>query len=401
MNPWLTVIGLGEDGLAGLSPLALDKLNRAELLVGGQRHLDLAGQHPAKQLVWETPLSRTVDAIAAARGKPCVVLATGDPLWFGIGVTLVQRFAREEILLLPSLSAFQLAATELGWPLARSICLTLHGRPLARLARHLHPGARILALTDDGHGPAAIAGLLKEAGWGPSAITVLERWGGPHARRLDGIAENWTETDCADLNIVAITARPAPGAAVWSPAPGLPDEAYRHDGQLTKRAIRAATLAALAPLPGERLWDIGAGSGSIAIEWLRAAADTTAIAIEREASRAESIRFNADRLGTPELKLVLGEAPAALEGLPAPNAIFIGGGISDPEIAARCWDALLPGGRMVANAVTVEGEMALFALADRYGAALHRFSTATATPVGPFRGWRPAMPITQAILIKA
>jgi precorrin-6Y C5,15-methyltransferase (decarboxylating) len=401
MSAWLTVIGLGEDGLAGLSPLALDKLNRAELLVGGQRHLDLAGPHPAKQLVWETPLSRTVDAIAAFRGRACVVLATGDPLWFGIGVTLVQRFAREEILLLPSLSAFQLAATELGWPLARAVCLTLHGRPLARLARHLHPGARILALTDDGRGPAAIATLLKEAGWGPSAITVLERWGGPHARRLDGIAEDWIVTDCADLNIVAITALPAPGAAVWSPAPGMPDEAYRHDGQLTKRAIRAATLAALAPLPGERLWDIGAGSGSIAIEWLRAAADTTAIAIEREESRAESIRFNADRLGTPELRVVLGEAPSALDGLPAPNAIFIGGGISDPEIAARCWEALLPGGRLVANAVTVEGEMALFALADRYGAALHRFSTATATPVGPFRGWRPAMPITQAILTKA
>lgn len=401
MSAWLTVIGLGEDGLAGLSALALEKLKQAELLVGGRRHLDLAAPHPARQLVWETPLSRTVDAIAAARGQPCVVLATGDPLWFGIGVTLVRRFARDEILLLPSLSAFQLAASELGWPLARAVCVTLHGRPLARLARHLHPGARILALTDDGRGPAAIARLLTEAGWGPSALTVLERWGGPQARRRDGIAEEWREEACADLNIVAITALPGPGAAVWSPAPGLPDEAYRHDGQLTKRAIRAATLAALSPLPGERLWDIGAGSGSIAIEWLRAAPDASAIAIEREADRADSIRFNADRLGTPELTVILGEAPAALEGLPPPNAIFIGGGISDPELSARCWDALLPGGRMVANAVTVEGEMALFALADRYGAALHRISTATATPVGPFRGWRPAMPITQAILIKA
>jgi precorrin-6Y C5,15-methyltransferase (decarboxylating) len=401
MTPWLTVIGLGEDGLAGLSPLALEKLQAAELLVGGQRHLDMAGPHSAKMLVWETPLSRSLDAIAAHRGRSCVVLATGDPLWFGIGVSLVQRFTREEILLLPSLSAFQLAATELGWPLAHTVCITLHGRPLARLSRHLHSGARILALTDDGRGPAAIAKLLQDSGWGPSMITVLERWGGPHARRLDGIAGEWRTEICADLNIVAITARPGTGAAMWSPAPGLPDDAYRHDGQLTKRAIRAATLAALVPLPGECLWDVGAGSGSIAIEWLRAAPNTTAIAIEREPSRVESIRYNADRLGTPELTLVLGEAPAALDGLPSPNAIFIGGGISDPDLAAPCWDALLPGGRLVANAVTVEGEMALFTMVDRYGGALHRFSTATATPVGPFRGWRQAMPITQAILIKA
>lgn len=401
MTAWLTVIGLGEDGLSGLSSLALEKLREAELLVGGQRHLDLAAPHQARQLIWETPLSRTVESIAAHRGRPCVVLATGDPLWFGIGVTLVQRFARDEILLLPTLSAFQLAATELGWPLARTICLTLHGRPLARLRRHLHPGAQILALTDDGLGPAAIAKLLTEGGWGPSAISVLERWGGPHAHRLDGVAKDWGDAACADLNIVAIAALPEPNAAIWSPAPGLPDEAYQHDGQLTKRAIRAATLAALAPMPGERLWDIGAGSGSIAIEWLRAVADASAIAIEREESRAASIRLNADRLGVPELRIVLGEAPAALEGLPRPDAIFIGGGISDPELSPRCWEALPRGGRLVANAVTVEGEMALFALADRYGAALHRFSTATATPVGPYRGWRPAMPITQAILIKA
>jgi precorrin-6Y C5,15-methyltransferase (decarboxylating) len=231
-------------------------------------------------------------------------------------------------------------------------------------------------------------------------MTVLERWGGPHARRLDGLAEDWPHAECADLNIVAITALPAPGAAVWSSVPGLPDEAFEHDGQLTKRAIRAATLAALAPLPGQRLWDIGAGSGSVAIEWLRAVADASAIAIEREPSRVEAIRRNAVTLGAPELRVVQGEAPAAFAGLPQPDAIFIGGGLSAPGLAEQCWDALPVGGRLVANAVTIEGEMALFALADRYGAALHRFSAATAVPVGPYRGWRPAMPITQAILIK-
>jgi len=401
MTAWLTVIGLGEDGLAGLSDLAREKLAGAELLVGGQRHLDLIAPHPAPQLTWETPLSRTVDAIAGHRGRRCVVLATGDPLWFGIGVTLINRFAREEILLLPTLSAFQLAATELGWPLARALCVTLHGRPLARLARYLAPGARILALTDDGGGPAAIAKLLVEAGWGPSAMTVLERLGGPHAHRRDGLAEGWTQDRCADLNVVAITALPAPGTAVWSPIPGLPDSAYAHDGQLTKRAIRAATLAALAPLPGELLWDIGAGSGSIAIEWLRAVPDAQAIAIERDAARAETIVANAQKLGVPELRVVLGAAPAALDGLPDPNAIFIGGGISAPDLPARCWAALAPGGRLVANAVTLEGEAAIVDLVDRHGGELHRFSTASAVPVGPYRGWRPAMPITQAILIKA
>ncbi len=400
MTAWLTVIGLGEDGLAGLSPIALEKLERAELLVGGRRHLDLAAPHPATQLVWETPLSRTVEAIAAHRGHAVVVLATGDPLWFGIGVTLVARFAREEILLLPQLSSFQLAATEMGWPLARTTCLTLHGRPLARLNRHLHPGARILALTDDGLGPAAIAELLTEGGWGPSSLTVLERLGGTRAGRVDGRALDWRRDRCAELNVVAITALPAPGTPVRSSVPGLPDDAFAHDGQLTKRAIRAATLAALAPQPGESLWDIGAGSGSIAIEWLRAVPDASAIAIERDPQRAKTIKANADKLGTPELRIVLGDAPDALAGLPQPQVIFIGGGLSAPTMTDRCWAALPSGGRLVANAVTIEGEMALFALVDRHGGALHRFSTATAVPVGPFKGWRPAMPITQAILIK-
>lgn len=400
MTAWLTVIGLGEEGLAGLSDLAREKLSQARLVVGGKRHLDLIGSHPARCLTWETPLSRTVEAIAESRGEPCVVLATGDPLWFGIGVTLVARFARDEILLLPTLSAFQLAATVLGWPLARTTCLTLHGRPLSRLLRHLHPGARILALTDDGDGPASIAKLLSGSGWGPSALTVLERLGGPHAGRRDGLAENWSEVGCADLNIVAITALPSQGTAIWSPVPGLPDSAYAHDGQITKRAIRAATLAALVPLPGQLLWDVGAGSGSIAIEWLRAVPDASAIAIEREPSRVETLGRNAQTLGTPELRIVLGEAPAALEGLAKPDAIFIGGGISAPDLADRCWEALRTGGRLVANAVTLEGEMALYAIVDRYGGELHRFSAATAVPVGPYRGWRPAMPITQAILIK-
>jgi precorrin-6B C5,15-methyltransferase / cobalt-precorrin-6B C5,C15-methyltransferase len=327
-----------------------------------------------------------------------VILASGDPMWFGVGATLAGRFPLEETMVLPQAGAFSLAAARLGWPLADTATVTLHGRPLDRLALHLAPDARLLVLTEDGQAPAAIARYLTERGWGPSRLIVLERLGGPKERRLDGMAEDWPHAAVADLNILAIECLPGPKAQVLSRVPGLPDYAFTHDGQLTKREVRAATLAAMAPLPGQLLWDVGAGCGSIAIEWRRAEPSAPVIAIERDAARRDLIQRNAAALGVPGLTIVAGEAPAVLKDLPAPDAVFIGGGLTVDGLAEACLAALKPRGRLVANAVTVEGEARLLALHGKHGGQLTRIAVSRAEPVGPFQGWRPLMPVTQWIL---
>jgi precorrin-6Y C5,15-methyltransferase (decarboxylating) len=263
----------------------------------------------------------------------------------------------------------------------------------------LAPGARVLALADSGDSPAAVADLLIRRGYGASRLIVLEHLGGAGERIVEGIAHGWAHPRCADLNTIAIDCRCDPGAAL-SRAPGLPDTAFEHDGQLTKQLVRAATLAALAPLAGELLWDVGAGSGSIAIEWLRASRRMRAIAIERVAARAAACRRNAATLGVPELVVIEGEAPDALAGLRAPDAVFIGGGLSRADLVEACWRALKPGGRLVANAVTVEGEAALFSIRGRLGGALNRIAIQHAEPVGGYLGWRPGMPVTQLVLRK-
>jgi precorrin-6B C5,15-methyltransferase / cobalt-precorrin-6B C5,C15-methyltransferase len=398
MRAWLSVIGLGEDGLEGLSPPARTLVENAETLVGGARHLALAAEaadNAAEQLTWESPLGRTVEAIAAREGRRVAVLATGDPMHFGIGVTLARRFGMDAVTVIPAPGAFSLACARLGWPLAEAACITLHGRPLDLLTLHLAPEARILALSEDGATPAKLAARLVELGYGPSAMTVLAHLGGPKERRWNGTAEAWAARDLPDLNTVAISCRAAPGARVLSRAPGLPDEAYRHDGQLTKREVRAATLAALCPLPGQRLWDVGAGSGSIAIEWLRAAPGTHAVAIERRADRVANIAHNAEALGVPGLEIVTGAAPDCLDGLAVPDAVFIGGGLSSPGLGRSCWQGLAPGGRLVANAVTLEGEAALHDLRKETGGAMTRIAIGRATAVGPYESWRPLMPVTQ------
>jgi precorrin-6Y C5,15-methyltransferase (decarboxylating) len=395
MTPWLSIIGIGADGLDGLAPASRRLIDAAEVLVGGTRHLAMVPNGAAERLSWAAPLSKTVDAIKARRGKRVVVLATGDPMWFGIGVTLARHFPREEMIILPHLSAFSLAASRMGWPLADTETITLHGRPLDLLALHLLPGARLLILSEDGETPPRVASLLRARGWGQSAITVLEHLGGPDERRVDGVAADWSSGPCADLNTLAVLCVPGPDARVLGRVPGLPDDAFTHDGQLTKREIRAVTLAALAPLPGQRLWDVGAGCGSIAIEWMRAAHGAHAVAIERDSSRLALIAHNAVALGVPKLGIVSGEAPAALTGLAAPDAIFIGGGVSMPGLVERCWAALKPGGRLVANAVTIEGEATLFASQAKFGGQLTRIQISRAEPVGRFTGWQPLMPVTQ------
>jgi precorrin-6Y C5,15-methyltransferase (decarboxylating) len=300
----------------------------------------------------------------------------------------------------PAPSAFTLACSRLGWPVAEVECLTLHGRPLALLNAFIAPGARLLLLSEDGTTPAAVARYLTARGYGPSRMSVLEEMGGAGERIVEGTAAAWCEAACADLNTIGVSCVSGPDAVILPRAPGLPDEAFRHDGQLTKREVRAATLSALAPLPGERLWDIGAGCGSVAIEWLRQHRSLSAVAVERAPERLALIAENAAFLGTPQLAVVAGEAPAALADLPPPDAVFIGGGLSAPGLAKRCWQALPPGGRLVANAVTVEGERQLFALHAEIGGALTRIAISRAEPVGGLTGWRPLMPVTQLAAVK-
>lgn len=382
MSPWLSVIGIGEDGMAGLGSAARTLIADAQLLVGGARHLALVPEGVAERLLWSQPLAATLAVLDARRGQRIVVLASGDPMCYGVGAMLARHVPPDEMLVLPQPSAFSLAAARLVWPLADCVCLSLHGRPLDSLRLHLAPGARLLALTSDGTAPAAIAHLLRDAGWGPSMLIVLEHLGGPAERRLDGTADDWTVARTADLNVVAIQCRAVPGTRALSRLAGLPDDAFLHDGQLTKRAVRAATLAALSPLPGELLWDVGAGCGSIAIEWLRAAPGSRAVAIERLPARASLIARNAARLGVPGIEIVTGTAPDALAGLPTPVAIFLGGGAGDPLLWEALWRALPPGGRLVANAVTVEGEAALAHWHKRHGGSLTRLSVAHAEPLG-------------------
>ncbi len=297
-----------------------------------------------------------VDEIVGLRGTPVCVLATGDPMFFGIGVTLAKRVSVDEMTILPAPSAFSLACARLGWPLAEVETLTLHGRPLALINGYIQPGARLLILSNDGATPCQVAGVLRERGYGESRLSVFEHMGGDKERCIEATAADWAQDRVADLNTLAVACIADPGAAHLPRVPGLPDDAFAHDGQLTKREVRAATLAALAPAPGQLLWDVGAGCGSIAIEWLRAAPNARAIAIERDAARRALIEANAATLGVPRLEIVAGVAPAALGGLAAPDAVFIGGGVADAALVEACWRALRLGGRLVANVVTVEGE---------------------------------------------
>jgi precorrin-6Y C5,15-methyltransferase (decarboxylating) len=393
MTAWLSIVGVGADGLSGLTPAACALIDSAEVLVGGTRHLGMV-DGGAERLTWETPLSRTVEAIAQRRGRRVVVLATGDPMWFGIGVTLARRFPREEMIVLPHLSAFSLAAARLGCPLADVEPITLHGRPLELLSLHLAPGARLLILSENGDTPARVAAFLRERGWGGSIVTVLENLGAADERCVRGVAAQWNAGPCADLNTIAVDCVADAGTRVIGRTPGLPDDAFAHDGQLTKREVRAATLSVLMPLPGQLLWDIGAGCGSIGIEWMRAARGARAIAVERLPSRQALIAQNAATLGVPKLRVIAGSAPQALAGLDSPDAIFIGGGLSD-DVIESCWSGLKPAGRLAANAVTLEGEACLLAAQARRGGDLTRIAVSRADAIGNRTAWRPLMPVTQ------
>ncbi len=400
MTPWLSIVGLGEDGLPGLAPAARALLDNAEVLIGGTRHLDMVPDDGRERLTWPSPLGAIVEEIARRRGRRVCVLATGDPLHYGIGVTLAKAVAMDEMVVIPAPSAFSLACARLGWTLSEVETLTLHGRPLALLHPAIQPGARLLLLSNDAATPDQVAELLCARGYGPSRIAVLEHMGGAKERRLDGTAEAWQPGRVADFNTIAVDCLAGPDAALLPRTPGLPDEAFRHDGQMTKRELRAVTLSALQPVPGQLLWDLGAGSGSVAIEWMRSHPRCRAVAVERHADRIALIAGNAAALGTPGLEIIEGEAPGALDGLEAPDAAFIGGGLRADGNFETCWDRLKPGGRLVANAVTVEGEQALARWRAELGGELTRIAVSRAGALGPYTGWRPFMPVTQLRAVK-
>ncbi|MBN9044673.1 MAG: precorrin-6y C5,15-methyltransferase (decarboxylating) subunit CbiE [Rhizobiales bacterium] len=395
MTHWLTVIGIGEDGVEGLGPEARAALAKAEAVFGGSRHLALAGETPgAERIAWPSPFDAAFPLIAARRGRPVVVLASGDPMFYGVGAALMRQFSRAEMRILPHPSSFSLAAARMGWPLQAVRWISVHGRPLELVIPHLLPGERLLVLSNDGETPQKLARLLTERGFGASRIDVLEHLGGPKERHIGGTAGEWAEGLCADLNVVAIECVADADAKILSPVAGLPDEAFTNDGQLTKRDIRAVTLSRLSPLPRQLLWDVGAGCGSISVEWMRVHPSCRAIAIEAHAGRRQMIESNRAALGVPGLRIVAGEAPAALDGLEPPDAVFIGGGVCDAGVLEACWTALKPGGRLVANVVTLQGEMRLFEWRQHHGGDLVRLATAQAGPLGSFDVWRQALPVT-------
>jgi precorrin-6Y C5,15-methyltransferase (decarboxylating) len=392
---WLSIVGIGEDGLGGITNPARTLIDDAEVLIGGARHLEMIPEDGRERLTWPSPLRLLVEKILEMRGRRVCVLATGDPMCFGIGNTLVKRIPRWEMVILPAVSALTLAAARMGWAQHEVELLTLHGRPLALLESYLAPGARLVILSDGPGTPAEVAARLVERGYGDSMLTVLERMGGPKERCVDGLASSWPHPPGEALNTIAVELISGPDAVIRPRTPGLPDEAFITDGQLTKREVRAVTLAALQPLPGALLWDVGAGSGSVGREWRRAERRGRARAIERQADRRAMIAENAAALGVPGLEIVAGRAPEALAGLEAPDAVFIGGGASEDGVIDACWTALKPGGRLVANVVTVEGEAALITGQARLGGALTRIAVSRAEPIGPFQGWRSLMPVTQ------
>jgi len=392
MTPWLDVIGIGEEGWDGLAPAARARLEAAEIIIGGDRHHGLAPHLAGERLRWPSPFSGALDRIAACRGRPTALLVTGDPLWYSAGALILRHVPAAEVTFHPQLSSFQWAAARLGWSLADLETLTVHGRPAEQVRPFLGHGQRLLVLTRDGDSPAEIARLLCADGFGASTLHMLAHLGGPEETRRDATAATW-EGRAPDLHVLAIGLVADPGTRPLPPT-GLPDEAFVHDGRMTKQEVRSITLAALAPRRGELLWDVGLGCGSVAIEWMRAARDMRAIGIEPRADRRALAATNAARLGAPRLDIRDGTAPAALQDLPDPDAIFIGGGL-DVASAELCLSRLKPFGRLVANAVTLESADLLGRLHARHGGLLRRIAIERAAPVGPHRGWKPFMPVTQ------
>ena len=389
----VVVVGIGANGWAGLAEPGRAAVRGAEVVLGAPRQLALVDGHTdGEARAWPSPMVPALpELFERLRGRRVCALASGDPMFYGLGTTLARLLGPDAVHVLPHPSSVSLACARLGWGAETVEVVSAVARPIAAVRRALGPGARVLVLSEGAGTPAELAALLASDGWGDSALTVFEQLGGPAERRFDGTARDWSHPPGDPLNVVALRCAPGAGTAL---TPGLPDDAYDHDGQLTKREIRAVTLALLGPRRGELLWDVGAGNGSIALEWLRAHPTCRAVAVEPDPARAARIAANADALGVPGVRVVQDRAPAALAGLPPPDAVFVGGGVTTDGVLPQCWEALPAGGRLVANAVTVESEGVLATARARYGGDLTRLSVARAAPVGGFTGWRPAMPVT-------
>ena len=398
---WLSIVGVGEDGIEGLTPAARRLVAEADIVFGGKRHLGLlAPLVRGTARVWSSPFERAVEEVLAQRSCRVCVLASGDPFCYGVGAVLARQVSPDETVVMPAPSAFSLAAARLGWAIPETVLLSLHGRALDLLRPHLQPRAQLLALTSDGDQPATVARLLVESGFGASRLTVLEALGGPRERIRTTSAAEFDLIDIDPLNTVAIVVKARPGARVIGRSCGLDDALFEHDGQITKREIRAVTLSSLAPRRGELLWDVGAGAGSVAIEWMLADPSLHAIAIEARTERAARIRRNAGALGVPDLDVRNASAPDALGELPRPDAVFIGGGARDDGVLDAVIEALQAGGRLVVNAVTLETEALLTTRREKLGGELIRVAIARASPLDGMTAWRPALPVTQWTWIK-
>ena len=398
----ITVIGIGADGWPSLGEAARTAVLAADLLVGDGRQLDLVpAEAPGERRAWPKQLTELVDELPAlAADRAVVVLASGDPLLHGVGVTILRRLGDDDgrTRFIPAVSSFALACARLRWPAADVELVSATGRIPEVVAPALQPGRRLVVLGFGAGTAAQIARVARDRGFGASRLVVLEHLGAGERERVEeSTADAWGEREAGALHVVALEVRG--DGPLLARAPGLPDDAYEHDGQITKREVRAVTLAALVPVPGRLLWDIGAGSGAVAIEWLRAAPGARAVAIERDSERAQRIGRNARTLGVPALRVVEGDAPDALDALDdegePPDAIFVGGGLSGYGLVARCLRSLAPGGRLVANVVTVEGETILARAHEERGGRLTRIAIAHAEPLGRLTGWRPAMTVTQ------
>ncbi|GAA2605795.1 precorrin-6y C5,15-methyltransferase (decarboxylating) subunit CbiE [Paractinoplanes durhamensis] len=392
-NPDLvTVVGIGAGGWSDLAGTPMSALAAAEVIFGSSRQLELLPPEVgATRVPWPSPLLPALPGLLDEhRGRRVCVLASGDPMFHGIGATLVRLLGIDRVRVESHPSAASLAAARMGWPLAGTDVLSLVTADPAALRRLLNPGRRILVLSRDAGTPAQVAELLVDAGFGAARLTVLEQLGGPGERLVEGTAAEWSH-EVDPLHVIAVDCGAGPAVPV---VPGLPDDAYETDGQLTKREVRAVTLALLAPVPGALLWDVGGGSGSIGIEWMRSHPDCRAVTVESDPARCATIRANARSLGVPSLRVVEGRAPAALAGLPTPDTIFIGGGLTRDGVLDAGLAALPPGGRLVANAVTVESEAAVAAAHAKHGGELVRLSVSRGSPVGGFTGWRTMMPVT-------
>jgi precorrin-6Y C5,15-methyltransferase (decarboxylating) len=395
------VVGIGADGWQGLGEDARRALASAARIVGSARQLELLPDDlPGAREPWPSPIDPLLDELADGAPEGTCVLASGDPMLYGVGATLARRLGAGRLTVHPHPSALSYACARLGWPASEVSLVSAVGRPLETVARLLQPRRRIVVYLAGVDGAGGLARLLCERGFGVSELALLEQLGGPQERVVRCTAAEWGERPAGALYCVAVECCASEGTTVLALVPGLPDEAYEHDGQLTKRPVRALALAALSPLPGELLWDVGAGSGSVGIEWLRAEPSARAVAVEVDPERAARVRANARALGVPALEVREGRAPECLEGLERPDAVFLGGGVSRPGVFERCAQALPAGGRLVAHAVTLEGERALGEARAAHGGELLRIELSDAEPLGGFTGWRPRRPLVQWSLRK-